>query len=192
MKRFIECAFKIIFSRTLIIILMLILQIVVILSGFTRLEHYFAYLWEGMSVLGAILVVHIINKDEPGEFKMTWIMIICLLPVFGALIYIFVVGNFGGIGQKANQEYRINETRGLLKTSEETKAVIRKYPAAYQGFVRYMRRSAGYAAYHKSDAVYFSSGEEKFHDMLEELKKAKSFIFLEYFIIEQGEMWNAI
>ncbi len=192
MKRFIECAFKIVFSRTLIILLMMILQIVVLLSGFTWLEQYLAYLWEGMSLLGAVLIIFIINKDEPAEFKMTWIMIICLLPVFGALIYVFVVGNFGGIGQKAHQEYRINETRGLLKTSEETKEIIRTYPAPYQGFVRYMRRSAGFPAYSRSDAVYFSSGEEKFHDMLEELKKAEHFIFLEYFIIEQGEMWNAI
>ena len=192
MKRFIECAFKIVFSRTLIILLMMVLQIVVLLSGFTWLEQYLAYLWEGMSLLGAVLIIYIINKDEPAEFKMTWIMIICLLPVFGALIYVFVVGNFGGIGQKAQQEYRINETRGLLKTSEETKETVRKYPASYQGFVRYMRRTAGFPAYIRSQAVYFSSGEDKFHDMLEELKKAEHFIFLEYFIIEQGEMWNAI
>lgn len=192
MKRFIECAFKIVFSRTLIILFMMVLQILVLLGGFIWLEQYMVYLWEGMSLLGAVLILHIINKDEPTEFKMTWIIIICLLPVFGALIYVFVVGNFGGIGQKANQEYRINETRGLLKTSEETKAVIRRYPAVYQGFVRYMRRTAGFPVYHKSDAVYFASGEEKFHDMLEELKKAKHYIFLEYFIVEQGEMWNAI
>lgn len=192
MKRFIECAFKIVFSRTLIILFMMVLQILVLLGGFIWLEQYMVYLWEGMSLLGAVLILHIINKDEPTEFKMTWIIIICLLPVFGALIYVFVVGNFGGIGQKANQEYRINETRGLLKTSEETKAVIRRYPAVYQGFVRYMRRTAGFPVYHKPDVVYFASGEEKFHDMLEELKKAKHYIFLEYFIVEQGEMWNAI
>lgn len=192
MKRFIECAFKIVFSRTLIILLILLVQLCILFSGFTRLGQYMAYLWEGMSLLGAILIVHIINKDEPGEFKMTWILIICLLPVFGALIYLVVVGNLGGIGQKAKQEYRINETRGLLKTSEETKEVIRRYPASFQGFVRYMRRSAGFPAYSKSRAVYFSSGEEKFHDMLEELAKAKRYIFLEYFIVEQGEMWNAI
>lgn len=192
MKRFIECAFKIIFSRTLIILLMLILQILILFTGFTWLEQYMAYLWEGMSLLGAVLIIHIINKDEPGEFKMTWIMLICMLPVFGGLIYLFVLGNFGGIGQKAKVEYRLNETRGLLKTSQETKTVIRSCPASYQGFIHYMRRSAGFPVFHKSDAVYFSSGEEKFHDMLEELKKAERYIFLEYFIVEQGEMWNAI
>lgn len=100
MKKFIDCAFKIIFSRTLIIIVMILLQIMVLLAGFTWLGRSMSFIWEIMNVLGALLVIHIINKDEPTEFKMSWIIIICLLPVFGALIYLLVVGNFGGLGLK--------------------------------------------------------------------------------------------
>ena len=124
MKKFIDCAFKIIFSRTLIIIVMILLQIMVLLAGFTWLGRSMSFIWEIMNVLGALLVIHIINKDEPTEFKMSWIIIICLLPVLGALIYLLVVGNFGGLGLKKRLQECARETEGLVETSKETGLAI--------------------------------------------------------------------
>lgn len=192
MKRFINYAFKIIFSRTLIVILMVLLQILVMLASFTWLGSYLHYIWEGMSLLGAFLIIYIINRDEPTEFKLSWIIPICVFPVLGALIYIFVISNAGGIGLKTKMGIRMKETEGLLYTSEETAEEIRKCPAYFRGFTRYMEYEAGYPAYHNSTAVYYPLGEEKFKDLLVELKKAKRFIFLEYFIVERGIMWNAV
>ena len=71
MKHFINCVFKIVFSRTLIIILMLLLQILVLLGSFKWLGQYLSFIWEGMSFLGAFLIIYIINKDEPAEFKLS-------------------------------------------------------------------------------------------------------------------------
>ena len=192
MKKFIDCAFKIIFSRTLIIIVMILLQIMVLLAGFTWLGRSMSFIWEIMNVLGALLVIHIINKDEPTEFKMSWIIIICLLPVLGALIYLLVVGNFGGLGLKKRLQECARETEGLVETSKETGLAITQSSKQFQGFAHYMEQTAGFPVYHNSKAVYFPSGEEKFRDLLEELKKAEKFIFLEYFIVEPGIMWNAI
>ena len=143
-------------------------------------------------VLGALLVIHIINKDEPTEFKMSWIIIICLLPVLGALIYLLVVGNFGGLGLKKRLQECAKETEGLVETSKETGLAITQSSKQFQGFAYYMEQTAGFPVYHNSKAVYFPSGEEKFRDLLEELKKAEKFIFLEYFIVEPGIMWNAV
>ena len=192
MKRFIDCAFKIIFSRTLIVILMLLLQIAVLFSGFTWLGNYMDFIWEGMSFLGAILIIFIINRDEPTEFKLTWIIPICVFPVFGALIYLFVISNAGGIGLKAKTYIRMKETEGLLYTSEETKEAISECDDSFKGFSNYMENRAGYPTYHNSAAQYYPLGEDKFEALLEELKKAKRYIFLEYFILERGIMWNAV
>lgn len=192
MKRFINGAFKIIFSRTLIVILMLLLQIAVLFFSFTWLGNYMDYIWEGMSFLGAILIVFIINRDEPTEFKLTWIIPICVFPVFGALIYLFVISNAGGIGLKAKTYIRMKETEGLLYTSEETKEAIGECDDSFKGFSNYMENRAGYPTYHNSTAEYYPLGEDKFKDLLEELRKAKRYIFLEYFILERGIMWNAV
>lgn len=192
MKRFINCVFKIVFSRTLIIILMLLLQILVLLGSFKWLGQYLGFIWEGMSFLGAFLIIYIINKDEPAEFKLSWIIPICLFPVFGALIYLFVAGNFGGIGLKAKLWQCMKETEGLLSTSEDTQEAVKKQPAVFRGFAHYMEHTAGFPVYHNSSARYYPLGEDKFEDLLIELKKAKKFIFLEYFIIEHGQMWDTV
>ena len=60
------------------------------------------------------------------------------------------------------------------------------------GQVNYLEQQSGFPVYKNSDAIYFPSGEECFEVMLEDLKKAERYIFLEYFIIEEGIMWNSI
>ena len=91
-----------------------------------------------MSLLGALLVIFIVNRDGAPEFKMTWCILICLLPVFGALIYLFVELNLGGIGLKARTYVRLKETEGLLFTTERTKEAVAESPADFRGFARYM------------------------------------------------------
>ena len=127
MKRFLNCLFKIVFGRTLVIILMVLLQILVLLGSFTWLRSGYPFIWESMSILGTILIIYIFNKDEPAEFKLSWIIPICLFPVLGALIYVFVIGNFGAIGQKAKLGRSMKETAGLLYISDETKEAIKDY-----------------------------------------------------------------
>lgn len=192
MKRFLRGLFKIVFGRTLIIILMVLLQIVALLGSFLGLRSYFPFIWESMNVLGAFLVIFIVNRDEPAEFKLTWIILICLFPVLGALTYVFIIGNFGGIGLKAKLGRRVKETKGLLVTEEDTKEAVRECSVSLKGFSHYMENTAGFPTYHKSEAVYYPLGEDKFADLLRELKKAEKFIFLEYFIVERGIMWNAV
>lgn len=192
MKRFVGYAFKIVFSRTLIVFLMILMQALFILSSIRWLGSYMPYIWELINLLGALLILYIINRDEPSEFKISWIIPICAFPVFGALIYIFVISNAGGIGLKTKMGIRMKETEGMLYTARETEEVIDKCPEYFKGFAHYMECEAGYPAYHNSTAVYYPLGEDKFKDLLLELKKAKRYIFLEYFIVGRGVMWDSI
>ena len=192
MKRFIDGAVKIIFSRILIIFLMVIVQIAVLLFSFLWLGAYFSYIWEGMYILGDLLIIYIINRDEPTEFKISWIIPICLFPVLGALSYLFVISNAGGLGLKRKMNASIRDSKWLLNTSQETQKALKECPPLLQGFVNYMEKQAGFPAYHNSGATYYPLGENKYDDLLKELEKAEEYIFLEYFIVERGIMWDAI
>lgn len=192
MKRFLNCLYKIVFGRTLIIVLMVLLQILVLIGSFTWLGSRFPFIWEIMNFLGAVVIIFIINRDEPTEFKLSWIIPLCLFPVLGVLIYVFVLGNFGGIGLKTKLGKCMKETEGLLIRSEETEQAIKSCPADFKGFAYFMENAAKFPVYHNSTAVYYPQGEDKFADLLAELEKAEKFIFMEYFIVERGVMWDSI
>ncbi len=192
MKGFIKGAAKIIFSRMLIIFLMILIQIFVLGVSFLRFGSYVHFISEAVSIISVLLIVHIINKDEPTEFKLTWCIMICVVPVLGALIYLFVTCNVGGIGLRKLYKRSVKESGHLLYTSPETIEKMQEYPATFRGFARYLEKKEGYPAYHNTKAVYYATGEDKLDALLEELKKAEKYIFLEYFILYKGKMWDAV
>ena len=189
MKKYLNIALKIVFSRTMVTILLLAVQIGWLLLGFKLMEEVALV---SMLLLSGILVIYIINKDETPEFKLSWIIPICLAPVFGTLLYLFVMGNLGGIGLKKGLERRLRETEKFLTADEEVKREIAAGDGHMAGLARYVETVGGYPAYKNSRATYFPLGEDKFKDLLRELEKAEHFIFLEYFIVEEGKMWNSI
>ena len=192
MKKYWNMLFKIVFSRTMITVALLLVQIFWLFAGLKWLRGYSEISLLLMIAISAVVLVYIINKDETPEFKLAWVIPICVAPVFGVLLYLFVVGNWGNIGLKRELDRRRKETEGFMHTDKETKRALEKTDLHMAGLSRYTEEIGGFPTYENSSAVYFSSGEEKYKDLLEELEKAEKFIFLEYFIVERGKMWNSI
>ena len=192
MKNLLKAASRIVFSRTLIVILMILLQIGIFPLIYTYLNTYAPGIIEAMSVLGGVLVIIIINTDEPTEFKLTWAIIICAFPVLGALIYLFIKLNWGMIGLKKKVNRELDETKELLYVSDRTKKAIEKESMSFQNFAHYMESVGGFPVYHSTKATYFPTGEEKIEDLLKELESAKEYIFMEYFIIGYGKVWDSV
>jgi len=189
---FIKGLSKIVFSRTLIVVLMILVQVAVFPLLHIYLRQYRPLAYELMTILGGILVIVIVNQDEPAEFKLTWIVPICLFPVFGALLYLFVKSNWGMIGLKRKVEKGFKDTEGLLYTSEETNTLLSQEKADFRHFAYYMEHTNSYPVYHNTRVKYFSLGEYKIEDLKEELRNAKKYIFIEYFIIDPGRVWDEI
>lgn len=192
MKKYWSILFKIVFSRTMITIALLLVQIFWLFAGFKWLGEYSELSLLIMLVLSAVLLVYIINKDETPEFKLTWVIPICVAPVFGALLYLFVVGNWGNIGLKKGLDRRLKETEPFMHTDERTKREMEEADLHMAGIGRYVEEIGGFPAYRNSPVTYFPTGEAKFRDLLTELERAEEFIFLEYFIVERGKMWDSI
>lgn len=176
----------------MITLALLLVQICWLFAGFKWLGGYSEISLLLMLLLSAVLLIYIINKDETPEFKLTWVIPMCVAPVFGALLYLFVVGNWSNIGLKKGLDKRLKETEAFMHTDEKTKQEMENTDRHMAGLSHYVEEIGGFPSYRNSTATYFPTGEAKYEDLLIELERAKEFIFLEYFIVERGKMWDSI
>lgn len=192
MKKFLKIFFKIVFSRTIIIFLSILIQAAILFGNFFLLGRYWAYTYGGMTVLGIVVLIYLINKEDLPEFKIAWVIPICSLPVFGTIIFLFVDKNFGSRRLKKEMNKIIESTKQYMQQKEIVLKELSAEDDASGKIAFYLGNTAGYPVYRSGENTYFRLGEDKWQDMLAELKKAEEFIFLEYFIVEPGIMWDSV
>lgn len=123
----------------------------------------------------------------------TWLLILVPFPLIGTLFLIYTKQDFGFKSMKAGIQRTIDATQPYLIQDSEAVLELKKRHSSNYNLVSYLEHSSGhFPVYRQTDVTYFSSGEEKFKALKEELRKAKHYIFLEYFIISEGLMWGEI
>ncbi len=178
-------------SRGFVITVLILLQFWMFLELIYRLSDIRIF-YNFFIVLSYLIVIYLVNKDENPSYKLAWSIVILVLPVFGGILYL----GFGG--KKVPKQLRISVTRTIEKSKillDQDQCLLQEIKEknflAYKQF-KYITDNVGYPVYKNTDIVFCASGEEKFELMVSELKKATSFIFIEYFIIGLGTFWNSI
>lgn len=188
--------FKLIFSRMVIVGFLIFLQALFLIFCIVKLNEYLVYLQAISIIIDILVVLHLINKDEEPGFKITWLILVLLLPIIGGTLYIIFGNNKMSrkfsrkvipISNKIDQFYSKNYTQD----SETLKELQEQNPILYRQSC-YLFRTTKMPVYQNTTSTYFSLGEDLLSSVLEELEKAKHFIFLEYFIIQKGKMWDTI
>lgn len=184
--------FTLVFSRFGIVILLLAIQLGFAISFLIWLSDYFVYLYSGYILVSILLIIHILNKYDNPMYMLAWMIPILVIPVFGAMMYIFIQAKLGTrpIAKELNEN--IIKTKPLLKAKPEVSASLQKQDSNVAGLARYIEEYGGYPVYNNTSVEYFPQGIDKFNCLVEELKKAEKFIFMEYFIVKEGYMWNTI
>ena len=185
-------ALSIVFSRTALILLLVVVQFLLMLGIATYLRDYVVYVYSAMNILGAVIVIYIINQRGNPAFNMTWVLLILIFPVFGCLFYLYVKSQLGTryIGKRLGRLKL--DTWQYMEQKQEIIDDLRLSKPANANLAHYMKHQLGFPTYRNTKATYFACGEEKFSVLLERLEKAEKFIFLEYFIVEEGYMWDSI
>ncbi|MDE6442574.1 MAG: cardiolipin synthase [Clostridia bacterium] len=183
---------KKLFSKIFISGLALILQFALFLSVLLFAEQYFAVLQIVSAVFGIILFFCVISKKESPEFKIPWMFLMLAFPLFGVVVYCM----FANSRMPTKFYRRMLESACLCKkyfelTSSENERIKAELGENY-GIEAYLRRNAYSRGHLNNRVTYFPSGEEFYEDLLCELEKAQKFIFMEYFIIDHGKMWEGI
>ena len=183
---------RIIFGRTAFVVMSLLLQISILLAGFRFLSHYMVYIYGGFTLLSAFVILYVVNKDENPSFKLAWIIPITVIPVFGTLLYRFLELQWEGKIINRRLRENISDTQPYLKQNPRYMEQLAKTSRSNANLAAYIENSGSYPVYGNTNVKYYPVGEEMFEDMKKELEKAKRFIFMEYFIVERGEMWDSI
>ncbi|MBQ8632840.1 MAG: cardiolipin synthase [Lachnospiraceae bacterium] len=179
-------------KRVFVVGLIILVQIFWGISMLTKLTEYSNELNVALAVLSLLAVLYIINKDDNPAYKLAWIIPILVFPLFGGLLYLL----FGD--KRPTKRMRIQMDKSAAKISafsiaeDDLLEELQKEDKIAYGQMKYINDCAHYPAYRNTESYYYKSGEVCYPVLLEELRKAKHFIFMEYFIVEEAEMWEGI
>lgn len=180
------------FSKVCIVSILICIQLAFLVWVVMSLSENFVPMYFIFILLSFCMSIYTINRNDNPSYKIAWIILIMSLPILGGLVYVL----FGG--QKVPKELRIRDraskqlNQEIIWQNYELMERLEKIdPSAFKQ-ANYLWKQADFPMYQNTTAKFFPLGEDKFEEMLIQLKQAKKFIFLEYFIIEEGFMWNSI
>ena len=181
-----------IFSQKTTIILLLALQLIFIFIIFQSFAVHYAYLHIVFSTVAIVLAIYILNSSENPAYKLAWIVPLVIVPIFTVVLYILFKNQFSTRKVRNLYAKKSANTRPFLKTNKQIMSYLHESEPDFYKLANYVDKSGGYPVCGNTEVTYFPLGEDKYKAMLEELQKAQEFIFMEYFIIDDGEMWREI
>ncbi len=184
-------ALYILFHRSVFVGLSLLAQVAVLALTVTFFSEHTAgmyWLFIGLSIAAALLIVG--SRMEPG-YKIAWLILVLPFPVFGGIFYLLVGGGYVSQRIRRRMSRIAEQSEENLRTDFKAEdLVVMGEDAA--GQARYLENFAHCPAYTNTETEYFALGDLAFPRMLEELRRAERYIFLEYFILQPGVFWDSI
>lgn len=182
---------KILRSRFFLGAVCILLEFLLLIFVFSWLYDVFWPITILAWVFYFVTLIYILNRDEIPENKLPWVVILLLLPILGAFVFMLLSSNSTSKDDYLRYEKSAKKIRPhMLQTNNIDKLKALDIDAYAQA--RYLFDGARMPVFNKSKTTYYPIGEDFHSDLLKELKKARHFIFLEYFIVEQGLMWDSI
>ncbi len=179
-------------SRMLLTFALVAVQIVWFYLLLMRFVNYAGWISTVFQILSLIIALYIINKDDVPAYRMGWILIIMVIPLFGGLMYLLMGDKRPAMAMQTKLHHGDKIHRQLLIQDGELRQGLELEGTRALGVFEYVSEKVNYPYWTNTSVKYHNLGEWHFADMLVELKKAKRFIFLEYFILQPGVMWDSI
>ena len=187
MKKFIKSLFS---TKTLLALTFLVNVAFFLLCVFF-VQFYVAY--SVAAVIALVLIILLANNpNENMPYKMTWMITILILPVFGVGMYLYLKGNPGTKREKKRYLEISAKTSAAFPENKETRVKFETEQAQFKKVGKYIMANTQMPVYQNTEIKYLSNGEEYFKELFAELRKARKFILIEYFIYAQGKIWNEL
>ena len=184
--------FRELFRRRMLVAFLILLQmgcmLYLIISG-SRASQAVNWVLVAISL---VVSLQIVSTRDKGAYKLTWVFLILLFPVFGGLLYL--VFNFQTSTKKFSRQIQAAQEMAapLFYLPGDCFLQAARQAPQHVAQMRYLQQFVGFPVYGHSQTTYFPSGKAKLERLLLELERAERYIFLEYFIVQQGVMWDSI
>ena len=177
--------------RACIVAVSILMQAGWLLTVILLLNEYSAWISLFTSLLSAVVVLKLYSKHTNAAMKMPWIMLIMAFPVMGLCMYLLIelLGD-PGVGKRLREVRNDMKDNLVQKPDVLTRLDSRDKSVANQ--FRYLMNAVGAPVYDNTHAVYYGEAVDAFEAMKQELEKAERFIFMEYFIVEDGSAFREI
>lgn len=179
------------FSRIFIFGLMVALQLMMFVflaynASLTKGMSYF------ISVVQFLVVIYIVNDKSDPTMKLIWVIFIMFVPALGILMYLYFMFQPGSILLKKRLEHIDVRSERYLQPDQNIYNDLQIQDKQVSMIAKYIYDYTGCPVYKNTEVTYFNCGEEKYRALIEQLEEAQEFIFMEYFIIEEGRVWNSV
>lgn len=179
-------------NRFIAVVLVFILQVLLLFALFFWFERFAPHYVGSTLLLSFGMALYILNSDMGSSAKMTWLIIIMVTPIAGTIMFTVIYNDWGHNILKKKIQNLQQKTKEMLTQEEAVVDSLRECSPQIANLAHYIGRSGTYPVYRGNQTTYFSSGKEKLAELLKQLETAKEYIFLEYFIVAEGEMWGAV
>lgn len=191
-KSLLKSFFKIFLRRRVILPLLILIQLILFILILRFFIFHAVWIFTVFQLLSIFSVLWIVSKDNNPSYKLAWVIAILSAPLMGGFFYL-LYGNYHQT--KVLQAVKNSQNTFLENTIDKNTQLISSLDLENPNLAmcaKYIAHTSQFSIYQNTTAEYLNMGEVKFAKMLEELEKAEKFIFLEYFIVEAGVMWDSI
>ena len=183
---------RVVFSRGFLIALLVLIQILIWVVIFQALPQYANKIQILARLISVAVVILIVNAAGTDATKLTWLVFIIAFPIAGTAFYLYFRYDIGvrAIGKRL-ETLRV-DTAGLMRQNAVVRRDLHQYEPELYGLSVYLTRQVGFPAYVNKKATYYPGGEKFFQALIPEMEKAEKFIFLEFFIVDFGILWDRV
>lgn len=180
------------FHRMVITGIAIAIQVIFLTLVLWKLSDQFIYIYGSLMVLSLLMIMYIVNKNESPSFKLPWIVLILIVPLLGGILYLFFSHHH--ISKKESQKWKRLYKKSYLIQIQDRQVEEKLQKEDYEMYQQasYIQKFSRSPIYQHTKTKYYPLGDDVLEDMLRDLKNAQKFIFIEYFIIQEGYFWDHI
>ena len=184
--------FRLLMSKYGFSIAIILIELFVIFGIILYMSQIAPLVWVSLVFLVSVAtVIAIVNRSMSPESKVTW-LIVTFVPVFGPLLYL-MFGERRLSKKELKQLQELNSIAFHENNGRQLHLQLQETDKSAYGIINaLLHMDSNAEVYDQTDSQFFASGEEMWQQMLEDLKRAEKFIFLEYYIVEEGLMWDSM